>query len=152
MKQYTACHCLLGIVYIIFDEQFIYALSLQQPCDLMQNENTISSLAKQQLDEYFKGIRKTFSLPIKPEGTPFQKRVWEALCTIPYGETASYKQIAIQVDCPKAARAIGMANNKNPLMIIVPCHRVIGTNGKLVGYAGGLAIKEILLNLEKDNR
>jgi methylated-DNA-[protein]-cysteine S-methyltransferase len=102
-----------------------------------------------QLDEYFDGTRKAFDLPIEPEGTEFQKKVWKALIEIPYGETKSYGQIAKIIGNDKAARAVGMANNKNPIAIIIPCHRVIGANGKLVGYAGGLELKEKLLELEK---
>lgn len=102
-----------------------------------------------QLDEYFEGMRKVFDLPIEPEGTEFQKKVWRALIEIPYGETKSYGEIAKIIGNDKAARAVGMANNKNPIAIIIPCHRVIGANGKLVGYAGGLELKEKLLELEK---
>ena len=104
--------------------------------------------AFRQLDEYFDGRRTEFDLPLAPQGTPFMKAVWEALCTIPYGETATYKDIAIAVGSPKAYRAVGMANNRNPIGIIVPCHRVIGCNGKLVGYAGGTDLKYKLLRLE----
>lgn len=102
-----------------------------------------------QLQEYFVGHRKEFNLPLDPKGTQFQKDVWKALETIPYGQTRSYKEIAEQVGSPKAYRAVGMSNNKNPISIIIPCHRVIGANGKMVGYGGGLDIKEYLLNLEK---
>ncbi len=87
-------------------------------------------------------------MPLNPNGTVFQKKVWNALCNIPYGETRSYKQVAEAVGNNKASRAVGMANNKNPIMIVIPCHRVIGSNGSLVGYAGGLDIKEKLLFLE----
>ena len=107
--------------------------------------------AFRQLDEYFDGQRTEFDLPLAPQGTPFMKKVWEALCTIPYGETATYKDIAIAVGSPKAYRAVGMANNRNPIGIIVPCHRVIGCSGKLVGYAGGTDLKYKLLRLENKN-
>lgn len=112
-------------------------------------ETELGKEASKQLIEYLNGVRKTFDLPLNPEGTEFQKKVWKALCDIPYGETRSYKQVAEAVGNPKASRAIGMANNKNPIMIFIPCHRVIGTNGKLVGYAGGLQMKEKLLELER---
>lgn len=105
--------------------------------------------ASNQLNEYLEGRRKVFDLPLNPEGTKFQKKVWEALCNIPYGETRSYKQIAEAVGNSKACRAVGMANNRNPIIIFIPCHRVIGSNGSLVGYGGGLDIKEKLLSLEK---
>ena len=101
-----------------------------------------------QLKEYFSGKRKTFRTRLAPKGTPFQLKVWQALRAIPYGHTTSYGQIAKAVGNPKAARAIGAANGQNPLSIIVPCHRVIGSNGNLVGYGGGLSIKEALLTHE----
>lgn len=105
-----------------------------------------------QLEEYFNGKRFEFDLPLHAIGTEFQKRVWEALTQIPYGETRTYKDIAIVIGNPKACRAVGMANNKNPLGIVVPCHRVIGSNNKLTGYAGGLDIKEKLLQLERASK
>lgn len=101
-----------------------------------------------QLEEYFSGKRKSFSLPLDFRGTEFQKKVWGALLTIPFGETRSYAQIAEQVNSPKAVRAVGAANGKNPISIIAPCHRVIGSNGDLTGFAGGLAAKTLLLSLE----
>lgn len=105
--------------------------------------------AEKQILEYFKGKRKEFRLPLKLKGTDFQKRVWKALEEIPYGETRSYQEIAEAVHSPKAFRAVGNANNKNPISIILPCHRVIGKGGKLVGYGGGLDKKEFLLELER---
>lgn len=105
-----------------------------------------------QLKEYFDGKRKEFDFPYEMNGTAFQKSVWEALCAIPYGETRSYKDIAVAVGNAKASRAVGMANNKNPIAIAVPCHRVIGANGKMVGYASGLDMKEALLKLESENK
>jgi methylated-DNA-[protein]-cysteine S-methyltransferase len=101
-----------------------------------------------ELTEYFEGVRQQFSVPLHFEGTPFQIAVWKALCTIPYGETRSYRDIAIQVGRAKAMRAVGAANGKNPISIIAPCHRVIGANGSLTGFAGGLDIKKKLLILE----
>ncbi|WP_180055579.1 methylated-DNA--[protein]-cysteine S-methyltransferase [Acinetobacter sp. YH12142] len=103
----------------------------------------------QQLNEYFAGKRQQFDLPLDFEGTAFQQQVWQALLTIPFGETRSYKQIAAQIGNVKAVRAVGAANGKNPISIIAPCHRVVGANGKLVGFAGGLEKKEILLKIEK---
>lgn len=105
--------------------------------------------AVQELAEYFAGKRTEFTVPLHENGTPFQKRVWAALRTIPYGETRSYGQIAEQIGNPGGARAVGMANNRNPIMIITPCHRVIGADGSLVGFGGGLSVKEYLLELEK---
>jgi methylated-DNA-[protein]-cysteine S-methyltransferase len=104
--------------------------------------------AAKQLDEYFNGKRKAFDLPLSPHGTDFQIRVWKTLQTIPYGQTRSYGQIAAQTGNPKASRAVGMANNRNPIAIIIPCHRVIGADGSLTGYAGGLELKQQLLEIE----
>lgn len=104
---------------------------------------------EKQLQLYFSGNLTQFSLPLDPKGTDFQKQVWNALLTIPFGETRSYGQIAQQIGNPKAVRAVGAANGKNPLSIIAPCHRVIGANGSLTGFAGGLDVKDYLLTLEK---
>lgn len=104
-----------------------------------------------QLEEYFDGRRKEFDIPIKLRGTEFQKKVWNELLKIPYGATVSYKDIAIKIGNPKACRAVGMANHNNPILIIVPCHRVINENNKLGGYALGLDLKRKLLELEKEN-
>ena len=114
-------------------------------------ETPLHKEASKQLKEYFNGIRKAFDLPLDLQGTPFQLRVWKALQEIPYGETRSYKNIAVIIESPKAFRAIGHANNQNPIPIIVPCHRVIGINGDLVGYGGGLDIKKNLLEIEQKN-
>jgi methylated-DNA-[protein]-cysteine S-methyltransferase len=103
----------------------------------------------EQLNSYFAGELQTFSVTLAPEGTAFQKRVWNELERIPYGETISYGQLAERIGNPKASRAVGLANGSNPISIIVPCHRVIGANGKLTGYGGGLPIKEKLLGLER---
>jgi len=103
-----------------------------------------------QLAAYLAGDLKEFSLPLHPEGTSFMQQVWKVLCTIPYGTTASYKDVAVAVGRSNAARAVGLANNRNPIPLFIPCHRIIGANGKLVGYRGGLALKEKLLALERD--
>ena len=113
------------------------------------NPNALTQEVTNQLMEYFEGKRKVFNLPISPIGTSFQQAVWEALCSIPYGETRSYGEIAKMIGNPKASRAVGMANNRNPISIIIPCHRVIGASGKLVGYGGGINKKIYLLDLEK---
>jgi len=105
---------------------------------------------KQQLEEYFAGQRQQFDLPLDFQGTAFQQQVWQALLNIPYGETRSYKEIAVQLGNEKAVRAVGAANGKNPISIIAPCHRVIGSSGALVGFAGGLDKKQILLSLEQN--
>lgn len=105
--------------------------------------------AERQLAEYFRGERQVFDLPLQPKGTPFQLADWQALREIPYGETVSYGDIARRIGRPKAFRAVGMANHSNPISIIVPCHRVIGSDGKLTGYGGGLEVKRQLLELEQ---
>lgn len=112
-------------------------------------ENAILAKAEKQLNEYFAGKRNSFDLPLDMRGTDFQKNVWEALLSIPFGETRSYAQLAKQIGNPQAVRAVGAANGRNPISIIVPCHRVIGANGKLTGFAGGLNTKDHLLTLEK---
>ena len=114
-----------------------------------QTHHPILLETQKQLSEYFAGKRQQFDLPLDFEGTEFQQKVWQALLTIPFGETRSYRDIAEQVGNVNAVRAVGAANGKNPISIIAPCHRVVGANGKLVGFAGGLDNKEILLKLEK---
>lgn len=113
------------------------------------DESEILDRAQRQLEEYFAGTRREFDLPLRPEGTPFQLADWKALEGIPYGETVSYGDIARAIGKPKACRAVGMANHANPISIIVPCHRVVGSNGKLTGYGGGLAAKQWLLEHEQ---
>lgn len=115
----------------------------------LQDQEVTKEVARQ-LEAYFAGSRKSFDLPLAPKGTPFQNLAWQALREIPYGETRSYKEQAQAIGRPTAVRAIGSANNRNPIPIIIPCHRVIGANGALVGYAGGLVIKKTLLQLEAD--
>lgn len=120
------------------------------PADAIWKEDA-SALREpvRQLRAYFAGELENFDLPLAPEGTPFQKKVWTELCSIPYGETISYGELARRIGNPIASRAVGLANGSNPIPIIIPCHRVIGSNGKLTGYGGGLPIKEKLLALEK---
>ncbi len=141
----------IGEISIAEDEKGICEISLNSVYvdnSYIKKETPLIKQAEKELREYFEGTRKVFTVPLSLKGTPFQMKVWEELRKIPYGETLSYGQIAENVGNPKAARAVGMANNKNPIMIIVPCHRVIGKNGKLVGYAGGVDIKEKLLKIE----
>lgn len=154
MRYFIELDAPIGIVRIIEEDGFIISVHTMQEIesmsdDIVYRETEVLLSAKKQLEEYFAGIRKNFDLPLKPKGTPFQLLVWEQLKQIPYGETRSYGEIAKAIGNPKASRAVGGANNKNPIGIIVPCHRVIGANGKLVGYAGGLDMKEKLLMLEK---
>lgn len=116
--------------------------------DAARNATPLLHEAFDQLNRYLEGSLREFFLPLRPKGTPFMRRVWQALCDVPYGATASYKDIAVAIGSPKACRAVGMANNKNPIPIFIPCHRIIGAGGKLVGYGGGLAMKRRLLALE----
>jgi methylated-DNA-[protein]-cysteine S-methyltransferase len=130
----------------------IYFMNNNEQEEILEiNETALLKEAIKQLNEYFDGKRSSFDLQLQPRGTEFQNKVWKALIDIPFGETRSYGEIAKAIGNEKASRAVGMANNKNPIPIIVPCHRVIGANGKLVGYAGGIDIKERLLNIEKNN-
>jgi methylated-DNA-[protein]-cysteine S-methyltransferase len=114
----------------------------------MQRDDALLEPARRQLTEYFAGERRDFDLPLRPEGAPFQLQVWDKLKAIPYGETVSYGEIARELGHPTASRAVGAANGRNPIAIVVPCHRVIGANGSLTGYAGGLDQKRALLDLE----
>lgn len=118
--------------------------------EMAEQKTPLNNAAAIELEEYFAGRRQCFDLPLAPKGTVFQQQVWRELGNIPYGETRSYLDIAVALDNPKACRAIGMANNKNPLAIVVPCHRVIGADGSLTGYAAGVATKEYLLQLERN--
>ena len=117
--------------------------------DFQETETPLIKKAASQLNEYFEGKRKTFDLPLNQQGTDFQLKIWNALQNIPYGETRSYGELAAMTGNPKASRAVGMANNRNPIPVIIPCHRIIGSDGSLTGYAGGLELKQKLLELEK---
>lgn len=142
----------IGMICVESNEEVITGLFFEKNKTLYKQEKPETDLLKkagEQLMEYFSGKRKTFDLPLAPSGTEFQKKVWKALCQIPYGETRSYGEIAAQIGNPKACRAVGGANNKNPIMIFIPCHRVIGADGSLVGFGGGIEAKKFMLNLEK---
>ena len=139
----------IGFIEIEDNGEFVTGISKTDICNNEGVPSGISERAYKELKEYFEGKRKRFDLPIKLEGTEFQVKVWKALIEIPYGETISYGELAKRIGNFKAARAVGGANNKNPIMIVVPCHRVIGANGSLVGYAGGIEVKKRLLELEK---
>lgn len=121
---------------------------MAQVADWREGDNAILQAARMQLEEYFAGTRTTFELPLAPQGTAFQKEVWHALADIAYGQTISYAQLAQRVGKPSAMRAVGAANGRNPLPIVLPCHRVIGTDGSLTGFGGGLPTKQFLLELE----
>ena len=139
----------LGSVTFVEEDGALLAISTHSTFEGIEQETPLIKEAYRQLSEYLKGERKGFDLPLLIKGTTFQQQVWKALLEIPYGETRSYKQIAVAIGNPKAVRAVGMANNRNPLLIVVPCHRVIGADGKLVGYGAGIEKKEFLLRLEK---
>lgn len=127
----------------------LYFSNDELPTDIHIYETPVLKEAARQLKSYLAGELKLFSLPLSPVGTDFMKRVWASLCEIPYGRTASYKETAAKLGAPNAARAVGLANNRNPIPIIIPCHRVIGANGSLTGYRGGLELKKRLLDMEK---
>lgn len=139
---------LLTELYDNLENDFLEKISSE--CEIIQTD-LIEEAAKQ-LNEYLEGNRKEFTVKLDPQGTEFQRKVWEALVAIPYGETRSYKQIAQVIGNEKASRAVGMANHNNPIICMVPCHRVIGANGNMVGYAIGISIKEKLLNMEKERK
>lgn len=152
MKNVYFYHTVIGKIGIAENGIAITDLYFNEndvPRDAELRETDLLKEAGNQLLEYLSGKRKEFNLPLSPIGTEFQRTVWNALQQIPYGETRSYGEIAKNIGKIKAARAVGMANNKNPIPIFIPCHRVIGANGKLVGYAGGLDVKKYLLAIEK---
>lgn len=141
----------IGRIGITEEEEKItnlYFTNDKLPQEIQIYETPILKEAAKQLEMYLYGSLKEFSLPLEPHGTIFMKQVWENLCKIPYGKTATYKEIAVKVGSPKAARAVGLANNRNPIPIFIPCHRVIGTNGSLTGFRGGLELKRILIEME----
>lgn len=153
MNKYFTKNTILGAMTAIEENGKLLQLFFGRPNAganaKMEKTFTIDQTFNQ-LEEYFCGNRKTFSIPLAPKGTDFQMKVYKALCDILYGETISYKQLAEKIGNPKACRAVGNANNKNPIVIIIPCHRVIGSNGDLVGYASGVEIKQKLLEIEKN--
>lgn len=151
--MYTCFYeCLIGKIGITEKDGKItnvYITNSELPQDMQLCETPLLKEAVRQLESYFAGELKEFSLPLEPSGTVFMKQVWSALCEIPFGKTATYGEIAERIGRPKAARAVGLANNRNPIPIFIPCHRVIGADGSLTGYRGGLEMKKKLLELEK---
>ncbi len=145
---------LIGVLTLAADEDGLRYIDFESARDPIAigagwtRDVALFAPVKAQLKEYFRGVRKSFDLPLAPKGTVFQSKVWETLQTIPYGTVASYRWVAERIGNPRAVRAVGGANAKNPLPIVIPCHRVIGTNGQLTGFGGGLAIKQRLLGLE----
>ena len=149
MRYYAELPTMAGLLRIVEENDAIVQIQFEQEQktagDAALQDTPLLLEAKRQLEEYFAGLRASFSLPLNPQGTAFQKKVWQQLEAIPYGQTRTYGQIAAAVGQPTASRAVGGANHNNPIAIVIPCHRVIGANGKLTGYAGGLDIKEKLL-------
>lgn len=153
MKQILIVPSPVGPLTLTQEDQALTGLHFgEHPQQGAEGPTPLLEEAARQLEEYFAGQRKEFSLPLAPKGTEFQLRVWQALLQIPYGETRSYGELAAMVGNPKACRAVGGANHRNPLSILIPCHRVVGTGGSLIGYAGGLSVKEFLLKLESEAR
>ena len=158
MKKYISCSFEIGQIVMIEEDGFLTNLFISSENRTLeavrkkggvQEETPVLRQTKEELAEYFSGKRRSFSVPLAPQGTPFQQSVWRALREIPYGETRTYRQIAEKIGNSKAYRAVGMANGQNPIWILVPCHRVIGQDGGLTGYAGGLDKKLFLLELER---
>ncbi|MDD3405439.1 MAG: methylated-DNA--[protein]-cysteine S-methyltransferase [Paludibacteraceae bacterium] len=152
MRNETVLSFKWGFLQVIDDGRAIVGLKFMADA---VGSVTVSSLAenlKVQLSEYFLGRRKIFDIPLKYTGTDFQLAVWRHLHLIPYGETQTYKQVAEAIGCPKACRAVGAACHCNPIAIVIPCHRVVGKNESLIGYAGSIEVKQWLLNLEKQNK
>ena len=143
----------IGMIRIVENDEAISQVTFadKQDTDILLKETPLIKQTIQQINEYLKGERKVFTIKINPSGTAFQKKVWDQLLKIPYGETKSYQWVATEIGNKQACRAVGMANNRNPIVLIIPCHRVIGANGKLIGYGGGLPIKQRLLNIEKQH-
>lgn len=138
-----------GLLEIQADEAGICAIKFVEHPQGPQSDAPLLEMATNQLVEYFAGVRRHFDLPLAPRGTAFQQKVWQALQQVGYGQTTSYKEIARRIGHPAAVRAVGAANGRNPIAIVVPCHRIIGANGTLTGYAGGLGRKAALLKLEQ---
>jgi len=153
--SYTQMESPVGPLLLAANDQglreilFVNGRSSARPRPSWREDKAVLKETIQQLRAYFAGDLEDFDLPLAPEGTPFQLKVWKRLCEIPYGKTISYGELARRIGNPNAARAVGLANGSNPIPIIIPCHRVIGSNGKLTGYGGGLPIKEKLLALER---
>jgi methylated-DNA-[protein]-cysteine S-methyltransferase len=144
LKLVAHDHALVAVMWDNEDHKRVRLAEL-----IEDHQHPILLRVKKQLEQYFAGQRQQFDLPLDFQGTDFQQQVWQTLLTIPYGETRSYKEIAVQIGNEKAVRAVGAANGRNPISIIAPCHRVIGSSGALVGFAGGLDKKQILLSLEQ---
>jgi methylated-DNA-[protein]-cysteine S-methyltransferase len=144
----TMFHSPVGPFVLEGDDSRLTRLGFGEPVSRQGDAESVASAAIQ-LEQYFAGDRTEFDLDLELDGTPFERRVWEEVRAIPYGETATYAEIAERIGSPKACRAVGRANGRNPIAVIVPCHRVIGSDGTLTGYAGGIELKRTLLDLER---
>lgn len=151
MSDFVYLNSPIGWLLLTANEKALERIDFSEEPGTTATRSEILQEAVRQLGEYFTGSRQTFDLPLHLRGTPFQQQVWSALLQVPYGQTASYKDIAQAIGNPKAVRAVGLANGRNPIPIIVPCHRIIGANGQLVGYSSGLWRKEWLLKHERSN-
>ena len=152
MVRYGLYNCPLGKLVIGWEAETVVSLKLTDSAGQIHCPSSVSDLAAHQIAAYLAGVRRDFDFPVSLSGTPFQLSVWNALLQIPYGETRTYGEIAAMIGNPKASRAVGMACNRNPIWILVPCHRVVGKNGALTGFEGGLDVKKALLDLEQRNR
>jgi len=148
MKYQIKVESPLGILILKSDGQAVTEISFSEEDQEIQNSCAVLESCQEQLNDYFAGKLVSFDLPLKPEGTEFQQKVWTELLKIPYGETITYMELAVRLGDIKAIRAVGTANGRNPIAIIIPCHRVIGAGNKLTGYAGGIWRKKALLELE----
>lgn len=148
MNSYAVYPFPFGFLKIGYEGDAVTCLKSVPPDDPKGQKTPLTDRVYGEIMEYLDGKRRHFDFPIELHGTDFQKKVWNQLQKIPYGETRTYKEVAEAIGNPKASRAVGMANNKNPIFIVVPCHRVVGSDGKLTGYAGGLDMKAALLELE----
>lgn len=151
MIQYARYPCPFGWLQIGWENDVILSIRCVAEAHGCSNSSPVSDMAAAQLSEYFEGRRRVFTFPMEPKGTPFQQSVWEELSRVPYGKTRTYKDIAASIGNPGAARAVGMACNRNPIWIAIPCHRVVGSNKSLTGYAGGIQMKCTLLQLEQES-
>lgn len=151
MMTYYSYDTKIGTITIICDGNFVSEIRFGNEGEGIRKNSYVSNLAIREISDYLDGKRKVFNIKVKPDGTDFQKSVWDLMMKIPYGKTKTYKELAMLIGDPNAGRAVGNACNKNPIPIVIPCHRVIGSDGDLTGYAGGLDIKKYLLNLETNN-
>lgn len=153
MKYQKSIKTSIGKIVVLIEEEKVIALNVNQEIKkgIPEKQSSLIQKVEKQLKEYLEGKRKEFTIPYSLKGTTFQLKVWEELLKIPYGETCSYLDIAKRIGNEKAYRAVGMANHHNPIPILIPCHRVIGKNGKLIGYGLGINLKETLLGIEKRN-